>query len=166
MASSTHGGDRNHPDHPENDLSDDADFANMIPPEPRSAEELAESGDPVLRMERNRASTRQAIWYLVGVVVSTVVFAVVLGLIFRMMGGPLCTPDTTTWLCTESAETWFSILASLPPIIGLIGCGIIMVRKLKRFLRWRPWMGVFWFLVPFTMAWLTFTLGILARQYV
>lgn len=150
-------------EHPENDLmDDDADFANRRPPEPRSAEELAGAGDPAERAARNRASTRQAIRYLIGTVVATLLVALILGVIARVMGGPLCEAGEETWLCTDASQVWWSIGASLPPVIGITGCGIIMVRKLNAYLRWRPWMGVFWFLVPFTMAWLTWTLGKLA----
>lgn len=162
MAPSTSRGNPNYPDHPENDLSDDADFANLMPPPPHSAEELAKSEDPARRAERNRASTRQAIWYLAIVVVGTFVIGGLLAVVARLMGGPLCTPDGANWLCSEASQVWWPIAASATPVLGLIGCGIIMVRKLKSYLRWRPWMGVFWFLVPFTMAWLTFTLPILA----
>ena len=158
-------GKPNDRDHPENDLlDDDADFANRRPPEPRSAEELAESGDPAERAARTRGSTRQAIRYLIGSVVATVLVAVLLGVLARLMGGPLCVSGGETWLCTEASLVWWSIGASLPPVIALIGCGVIMVRKLNAYLRWRPWMGVFWFLVPFTMAWLTWTLGKLATS--
>ena len=164
MAPSISRGDRDYPDHPENDLSDDADYANLLPPTPSSAEELAESEDPVRRAERNRASTRQALWYLAVILVGTFLTGGLLAVLARALGGPLCTPDGADWLCSEASQTWWPIAASVTPIAGLIGCGVIMVRKLKSYLRWRPWMGVFWVLVPFTMWWLTYTLGILASN--
>lgn len=149
-------------DHPENDLHDEADFANRVPPEPASAESLASSQDPAVLAQRNRASTRQAIWYLVAVVAITLVLAGVLGLIARASGGPLCEAGEETWLCTDFWQLWWPILVSLPPVIGLLSAAVIMVRKLNGYVRWRPWMGVFWFLVVFTMSWLTMTLGMLA----
>lgn len=137
-------------DHPENDLDDDADYANLVPPEPRSAEELASSGDPVKRAEANRRSTRQAIWYVVGSVVVTLVVTAVLYAVFHSLG----------W--SEADQKWWAALISIPPIVALLGCCVIMVVKLRSYQRWRPWMGAFWFLVPATMLWMTFTLQILA----
>ena len=47
--------------HPENDLTADADFANRRRPEPQTVEELADSPDPVKVAAANRASSRQAL---------------------------------------------------------------------------------------------------------
>ena len=44
---------------------------------------------------------------------------------------------------------------------GVIGCAIIMVRKLNNYTRWRPWMGIFWVLIPFAMMWMLQTWQIL-----
>ena len=93
----------------------------------------------------------------------TLAFGLVLALISRVQGGPLCDAGQATWLCTPTWRTWWAILASIPPVAMLIGCAVIMVRKLNRYERWMPWMGVFWLpIVPFTMVWLIITVGILA----
>ena len=36
---------------------------------------------------------------------------------------------------------------------GMIGCAIIMVRKLRRYLRWRSWMAIFWVVAFNFMIW-------------
>ena len=55
------------PEHPENDLTSDADYANLRRPEPRSFDELADEPDPLEIAAANRRSTRQAVWYMIGV---------------------------------------------------------------------------------------------------
>lgn len=152
--------------HPENDLTSDSDYYNRVRPEAKSFDDLANEPDPLVVAQRNRASTRQAIRYMVGSIVGSILFGLVLALIFRMMGGPLCEAGEATFLCTQSQRTWWAVLSSIPPFAALIGCAVIMVRKLNRYERWMPWMGVFWLpMVPFTMVWLTLTVGMLAADY-
>lgn len=146
--------------HPENDLSRDEEYGIPPRPEPRTFDDLADSVDPVAQEERNRRSGRQAVAWLIGVPVLTFVLAVVLGVVFRLIGGPLCEDGDSTWLCTRSAQIWWPIITSLVPVTGLLGCAVIIVRKLRTYTRWRIWMGVFWALVPFTMLWMTSTIPI------
>jgi len=158
---------RDVPDHPENDLHSAADYYNKVPPEPRSFDELADQPDPVTLNERNRASTRQAIMYAVSSIALTVAVAGLVALIARLSGGPLCEAGEAQWLCSDGWRTSWAVIASIPPVVALLGCAVIMVRKLNRYERWVPWMGVFWIpLVPFIMAWLILTVGILARDSV
>ncbi|AJE34330.1 hypothetical protein B842_12425 [Corynebacterium humireducens NBRC 106098 = DSM 45392] len=152
---------RNFLDHPENDLTADADFHNRRPPEPKTAEELASSTDPILQQERNRRSTRQAIAWLFGTMLLTIGGGLILALVTRLMGGPACDAGEATWLCTRSAQIWWPIVTSAFAMGGVIGCAIIMVRKLNSYTRWRPWMGVFWVLIPFAMMWMLQTWQIL-----
>ncbi|MCT1412892.1 hypothetical protein M3G47_09675 [Corynebacterium sanguinis] len=155
--------DEDYVEHPENFPSSPTDRYNRVRPEPRSFDELAAGPDPVAVKERNRASTRQAIFYAAGVVIATFAVAFVLALISRLQGGPLCDAGQATWLCTPSWRMWWALGSSVVPIAGLLGCAVIMVRKLNRYERWVPWMGVFWLpIVPFTMWWLTVTVGIIA----
>lgn len=35
----------------------------------------------------------------------------------------------------------------------MIGCAVIMVRKLHRYLRWRSWMAIFWVMACNFMLW-------------
>lgn len=140
-------------EHPENDLTADADFANRRRPEPQSLEELADSPDPAEVAAANRASSRQAFTYLAAVVIAS--FAVGFGtlVITRLIGGPWCEAGDATWLCSPAQLYTWSALTLIVPFGGLVGCGIIMVKKINAYLRWRPWMGAFWLLVPMAMAW-------------
>ncbi|MCP1388670.1 hypothetical protein M5J20_10840 [Corynebacterium sp. TA-R-1] len=150
-------------EHPENDLQSGADRFSRVRPEPRTFDELADQPDPLVAAERARASTRQALGYALATIAVTLGVGLILALVSRIQGGPLCDAGTATWLCTETWRTWWAILTSIPPVVMLIGCAVIMVRKLNRYERWMPWMGVFWLpLVPFTMIWLIITVGMLA----
>lgn len=155
------------PDHPENFPTAPTDIYNRLPPDPETFDELAQRPDPLEVERRNRASTRQAIVYAVGVVLATFLVAFCLALISRLQGGPLCSAGEATWLCSRGWRMWWAILSSVVPVAGLLGCAVIMVRKLNRYERWVPWMGVFWIpIVPFTMWWLTVTVGIIAQDTV
>lgn len=152
-------------EHPENDLHSANDRFSRVRPEPHSFDELADQPDPLELNRRNRRSTRNAIIYALGTVAATLLLALILAAISRLQGGPLCdaTSADATWLCTDSWRMWWAVATSIPPVAGLLGCAFIMVRKLNRYEHWIPWMGVFWIpLVPFTMAWLIVTIGILA----
>ncbi len=153
------------PGHPENDLHDSADYHNKLRPEPHTLEEFADQPDPKEVNARNEASTKQALWFAGGTVAITFLVAGVLALIAHMTGGPLCETGEATWLCTNTWRTVWAVVSSIPPVAGILGCAIIMVRKLNRYERWMPWMGVFWLpIVPFAMWWLTITIGILATD--
>ncbi len=152
-------------DHPENDLHSPVDRFSRTRPTPRTFDELADEPDPLAVSRRNARSTRTAIVYALAVVVLTLGVALALASVSRLQGGVLC-DGSATWLCTPAWRTWWAVLTSIPPIAGLIGCAVIMVRKLNAYERWVPWMGVFWLpLVPFTMAWLIVTVGILASDF-
>ena len=84
-----------------------------------------------------------------------------LALVTRLMGGPLCDAGEAAWLCTRSAQIWWPIVTSIFAMGGVIGCAVIMVRKLNNYTRWRPWMGIFWVLIPFAMMWMLQTWQIL-----
>lgn len=150
-------------EHPENDLNSASDRFSRVRPEPKDFDALADEPDPLVTAQRNRDSTRQAIWYAIATVAITLLTGLSLATISRLQGGPLCSTGDATWLCTQRWRTWWAIITSIPPVVMLIGCAVIMVRKLNRYERWMPWMGVFWLpIVPFTMAWLVVTVGILA----
>lgn len=150
-------------EHPENDLNSASDRFSRVRPEPKDFDALADEPDPLVTAQRNRDSTRQAIWYAIATVAITLLIGLSLATISRLQGGPLCSTGDATWLCTQRWRTWWAIITSIPPVVMMIGCAVIMVRKLNRYERWMPWMGVFWLpIVPFTMAWLVVTVGILA----
>lgn len=142
-------------EHPENDLHSDADFANRPRPEPQSFDDLADGPDPKVEAERNQQSTRQAITFAVAVPLLTLVTAAMLGVVARVVGGPLCESGQATWICSRSAEIWWPIATSVIPVFGMVGCGFILWHKYASYIRWRPWMGAFWVLVPWAMFWMT-----------
>lgn len=121
-------------DHPENFETSDADYVNKPRPQPRTFDELADAPDPLAVAEANRASTRQALTYMVVVVVSSLIVGI---------GTRFPLGMTLTW----------ALVAMVLPLLGMIGAGIGLLRKLNKYLRWRTWMGVFWFLVMHFMAW-------------
>lgn len=142
------------PEHPENDLTADADYANRPRPVPRTFDELADAPDPALIAAANRASSRQAVAFAVVIIIASIIVGSSIAIASRMIGGPLCESGQETWLCSPTQQLIWAIGAAIVPFFGMIGAGVIMVRKLNRYLRWRPWMGTFWVLTPHCMAWL------------
>ena len=142
-------------EHPENDLIADADRYNKPRPEAHSFDELADEPDPYLQAQANRRSTRQAWLWFAGTVILSLLAPFVLAMTSRLSGGEYCEAGLNTWLCSRRWELIWSLGSCVVPIGGMIGCGIIMVRKLQRYIRWGSWMGAFWFLVPHAMLWMT-----------
>lgn len=132
-------------EHPENDLSSPADRFSRVRPEPQDFDALADEPDPFDVAQRNKRSTVQAVVFAACAVAIT-----------------LATGFVLKWIPGVSEDTW-AIVTSIPPVVALLACAVIMVRKLNRYERWVPWMGVFWLpLVPFTMVVLIITIGALA----
>lgn len=146
--------------HPENDLTSDFDHTNRPFPEAQSPEELSESPDPARVAAQNRKSGYQALWYAIAAPICLIVVGFLLLVLSRLVGGPLCEAGEANWICTEFVRIWWPIATSVLAFLVLIGCAVIMVRKLNRHLRWWPWMAAFWFLVPMMMLWMTTTLPI------
>ncbi|WP_238597052.1 hypothetical protein [Corynebacterium heidelbergense] len=129
-----------------------------LPPSDRPGppSQLDYEADPLLRLEHNERSTRQAIRYFIAVPVVTLLTALVIALISRGLGGPYC-DDGVGWLCSRSAQIWFAVLPGLISIGGFFGAAWICYLKWKNHTRWRPWIGVVWFLMPFMLMWVTST---------
>ena len=142
-------------EHPENDLTSDADYANLRRPEPQSFDELADAPDPLAVAEANRRSTRQAVWFMVVILAGSALYALILAGIFKFTGSTTdCHPAVyATWLCTKTQRTIFATTTMIIPFAGLIGCALIMVRKLKSYVRWRGWMAIFWVMAGNFMIW-------------
>ena len=121
-------------EHPENDLHSPADRFSRMRPEPRSFDELADQPDPLEVDRKNRRSTRQAITFAMSTVAVTLLLAFILAVISRAQGGPLC-DGSSAWLCTESWRTWWAVTTSIPPVVGLLTCAVITVRKLNSYER-------------------------------
>lgn len=155
---------RNIHGHPENDLTSDFDFSNRPFPQAQSPEELSAGPDPAWVAAENRKSTFQALWYVIGLLVSLAVLGFLLALAARLAGGPICEGGDAVWICSEFARIWWPIVTTIFAFLGIVGCAVIMVRKLNARLRWWPWMAAFWFLLPLMMLWATTTLPIVIMQ--
>ena len=90
---------------------------------------------------------------MVSVLVISALYGFGVALFSRLTGGPLCEDGTASWLCTEGQRNFFAISTMIIPLLGMIGCAIIMVRKLRRYLRWRSWMAIFWVMAFNFMIW-------------
>ena len=82
-------------------------------------------------------------------------YALILAGIFKFTGSTTdCHPAVyATWLCTKTQRTIFATTTMIIPFAGLIGCALIMVRKLKSYVRWRGWMAIFWVMAGNFMLW-------------
>ncbi|AZA10269.1 hypothetical protein [Corynebacterium pseudopelargi] len=148
-------------EHPENDLSSDADYANRHRPAPRNFDELADAPDPFIEAQRNRRSTKQAIAFVLFIPGLTMLVALLLAIVARAMGGPLCESGHATWICSREAEIWWPIASSIVPVGGIVACGVILWRKYLGYIRWRPWMGAFWATALWAMFWMLVTFQML-----
>ncbi len=122
---------------------------------PGAPSELDYEADPLLRLERNNKSTRQAIWFFVGVIVSTTLSAILIWIASKVIGGPYCEADSSAQLCSRTFQLLFSIVPTSIAFFGLFGSAFITYYKWKNHQRWRPWVAVIWFIMPFCMAWIT-----------
>ncbi|MDK8869985.1 hypothetical protein [Corynebacterium macclintockiae] len=117
--------------------------------------ELDYEADPLLRLERNNKSTRQAIWFFAGVIVSTTLSAILIWIASKVIAGPYCEADSSAQLCSRTFQLLFSIVPTSIAFFGLFGSAFITYYKWKNHQRWRPWVAVIWFIMPFCMAWIT-----------
>ncbi|WP_296215863.1 hypothetical protein [uncultured Corynebacterium sp.] len=122
---------------------------------PGAPTELDYEADPLLRLERNNKSTRQAIWFFIGVIVTTTLSALVIWGASKAVGGPYCEADSSAQLCSRTFQLLFAIVPTSVAFFGLFGSAFITYRKWKTHQRWRPWIAVIWFIMPFCMAWIT-----------
>ncbi|MCQ9331296.1 hypothetical protein NQ023_07735 [Corynebacterium phoceense] len=141
------------PEHPENDLDSLLDSMNKQPPEPHTFDELADAPDPLKLARASRRSTRQAIIFPLLIVAVSLLIGLGSLPIIRSFGGPLCSTGEADWLCTDTARWIWMPLAMLTPTIGMVGSGVIMMRKLNGYVRWFVWMGTFWFCALHFMLW-------------
>lgn len=122
---------------------------------PSAPTELDYEADPLLRLERNNRSTRQAIWFFVGVIVATTLSAILIWISSKVIGGPYCEADSSAQLCSRTFQLLFAIIPTSVAFFGLFGSAFITYYKWKNHQRWRPWVAVIWFIMPFCMAWIT-----------
>lgn len=144
--------------HPENDLVSDADYANRYRPEPHTLEELSNIPDPVEQARRNQQSTKQAVIWAIATPILTLLAALILAIISRTQGGPICEEGDAVWICTRAAEIWWPLATSGVAWAGTIGSGIVLWRKYKNYTRWRPWMCTFRATLSWTVLWMLTTM--------
>ncbi|APT85720.1 membrane protein [Corynebacterium aquilae DSM 44791] len=113
--------------------------------------------DPLARLERNENSTKSAIAYCVAIPVLTIIVAFGIALSSRAVGGPICDAGVSTWLCSRRFEILFPVVPGLVAFGGLLGAGWMTYRTWSKGVRWRPWLASMWWLLPFTLLWMTST---------
>ena len=121
--------------------------------EPARPSQLDYEADPLLRLERNNKSTRQAIMFFIGIILASTLSALLIYLVSQLMGGPLCDADDSAMLCNDTFRWLFAIVPTGIAIFGLFGSVWITYAKWRDRLRWRPWIAVVWFILPYTLAW-------------
>lgn len=111
--------------------------------------------DPLLRLEDNRKSVRNAIIFAIMIPVVTLFTGLVIALISRSQGGPICDSGYSNWICTRTYEILFPVLPGIVSFGGLlVACGITW-RQWAQDRYWQPWLGIIWILIPFTLLWAT-----------
>ncbi|MBN9644354.1 hypothetical protein JZY06_06990 [Corynebacterium sp. CCM 8862] len=111
--------------------------------------------DPLLRLEDNRKSVRNAIVFAVMIPLLTLTTGLIIALISRSQGGPICDSGHSNWICTRTYEIIFPVLPGVISFGGLIiACGITW-RQWAQDRYWQPWLGIIWLLIPFTLLWAT-----------
>ncbi|WP_246394794.1 hypothetical protein [Corynebacterium anserum] len=142
---------------PEEHTSDTSQFAyRPVGSEDRPSHrptELDYEIDPLLRLERNNRSTRQAIVFFIGTIVLTSLSAILIWIASSITGGPYCDADPSAILCSPAYRVVFMVIPPLLALGGLFGGAWIAYMKWKKHQRWRPWIAVIWFIMPFTLAW-------------
>ncbi|MBI8999865.1 hypothetical protein JDV76_02595 [Corynebacterium sp. CCM 8864] len=121
----------------------------------KGASALDYEADPLLRLERNNSSTRQAIIYAFSIPPLTFLTAFVVAMISRTQSGPLCDAGTSDWICSRTYEILFPVIPGLVTLGGTLGAAWITYRRWARYERWRPWLAALWPLMLFTLAWTT-----------
>lgn len=119
----------------------------------RRPTELDYEADPLLRLERNNRSTRQAVVFFFGIILLTSVTAFAIWLVSISTGGPYCDADASANLCSATYRLLFMIIPPAIAAFGLFGGAWIAYLKWKSHQRWRPWIAVIWMIMPFTLAW-------------
>lgn len=120
--------------------------------------------DPLLRLERNAASTRQALWYLGVAILLPIIVGFTLALVSRSSGGPYCERDASAWLCSSSWILLFGLIPSAIALVEMFIAAYLCYRKWKTFQRWRTWLAVVVLMVPYTMSWVTSTGALIISQ--
>ncbi|WP_297188445.1 hypothetical protein [uncultured Corynebacterium sp.] len=121
--------------------------------------------DPLLRLERRHKSSVAAVVWGFATPILTILTGLLVAVIGRASGGPLCEAGLATWLCTRWSEIAICVVPLAVAFGGLIGAGINCYIKFKTYNRWWPWLAVMWVLLPFSLGWMTSfgTIAIIGR---
>ncbi|WP_225976638.1 MULTISPECIES: DUF4133 domain-containing protein [Corynebacterium] len=111
--------------------------------------------DPLAWFEHSRRSSRRAIAYALTIPLLTVLTGLVIALISRAQGGPICEAGLSTWICSRGYEIMFSLVPLGVALAGTFGAFWITYRTWARYGAWRPWLAIIWVLIPASLAWMT-----------
>lgn len=109
--------------------------------------------DPLLRLERNNRSTRNAVIFFCVIIAATFGSALIIYIASQTVGGPLCEADQSAMLCSDTFRWVFALVPTAIAVFGQFGSAWITYTQWRDRLRWRPWLAVVWFIMPFTLAW-------------
>lgn len=116
---------------------------------------LEYDADPLLRLERDRKSSRYALGFAISVPLVTFLVGFVIAITSRTLGGPLCVAGKSTWICSRTFEILFPVVPGSIALLGVLIAAWITYRTWANYGRWRPWLAIIWFLMPFSLTWLT-----------
>ncbi|WKD62256.1 hypothetical protein CCICO_11325 [Corynebacterium ciconiae DSM 44920] len=111
--------------------------------------------DPLLWFEHSRRSSRWAVCYLLAVPTLTILTGLLIALLSRSQGGPICEAGLSTWICSRGYEIAFSLIPLGVALTGTFGAFWITYRIWARYGAWRPWLAIIWVLIPASLAWMT-----------
>lgn len=148
----------NHKAHDDTHPENDPELKIQLPPEIlQQFEDFDPLLDPLYRLEVHRRSTIQAMVFALVIPAVTLATALAIAFVSRGIGGPLCEAGLATWLCTRTAQIVFPVVPGLIALGGTITAALITYFKWARYNRWRPWLAIIWFLMPFSLFWIVST---------
>ena len=113
--------------------------------------------DPLLRLELDQKSRRQAIYWGIGTAVAVIVTAIIIAVIGSAVGGPNCDAGYSSFICSRSFELAFPLIPGAVALGGTFGAMWICYLKWSRYQKWTPWLAVTWILIPLSLLWITST---------
>ncbi|WP_018025043.1 hypothetical protein [Corynebacterium ulceribovis] len=113
--------------------------------------------DPLLRLELEQKSRRQAIFWAIGTMVAILVSAMIIAFIGRAVGGPNCDAGYSSFMCSRTFELAFPLIPAAIALGGTFGAMWICYVKWSRYQKWTPWLAITWLLIPVSLLWITST---------
>ena len=112
-------------------------------------------------LERKMYSGKRAYIYTAGVILTTLLAGLIIGIAGAIVGGPTCDAGKSSFICSR---TWEILFPVAPGVISMVGCLLGFWQtyvEWKNFRNWRPWLAMCWVLMPFTLMWMLSTFGVL-----